>query len=135
MTEPSVVREWAEQSASDFIDWCALHGFGLQGWPEGAHGQLTTRIMQGPDPQEFAELRSRPTREERKGLSKSLRHAQKHIAFLEAKLAASEAERERLKNVVAAAYDLWREGDGQSLAMQIALSGALAGKDPTDGQD
>lgn len=31
--------------ASMFIEWCALHGFGIQGWPDGAHDQLVAHMQ------------------------------------------------------------------------------------------
>lgn len=34
----------AEERASLFIEWCALHGFGLEGWPDGAHAQLVAHL-------------------------------------------------------------------------------------------
>lgn len=34
----------AEDRASMFIDWCALHGFGTDGWPQGAYEQLVAHI-------------------------------------------------------------------------------------------
>lgn len=37
----------AEDRASMFIDWCALSGFGLQGWPSGAYEQLVAHIKAG----------------------------------------------------------------------------------------
>jgi hypothetical protein len=33
-----------EDRASLFIEWCALHGLGLEGWPEGAYEQLVSHI-------------------------------------------------------------------------------------------
>jgi len=32
-----------------FIEWCALHGFGLSGWPEGAHKQLVAHLNEMQD--------------------------------------------------------------------------------------
>lgn len=32
--------------ASMFIEWCALCGFGLNGWPDGAHAQIVAHIEQ-----------------------------------------------------------------------------------------
>ena len=32
--------------ASMFIEWCALQGFGLRGWPEGAHAQLVAHMQE-----------------------------------------------------------------------------------------
>lgn len=32
--------------ASMFIEWCALRGFGTEGWPEGAHAELVAHLRE-----------------------------------------------------------------------------------------
>lgn len=42
----------AEERASMFIDWCALHDFGVDanGWPDGAYQQLVEHIRASEKP-------------------------------------------------------------------------------------
>ncbi len=35
----------AGQKASAFIEWCALSGFGMNGWPKGAYEQLVGHLL------------------------------------------------------------------------------------------
>lgn len=37
-----------QERASMFIEWCALKGFGTNGWPEGAFEQLTALTAMSP---------------------------------------------------------------------------------------
>jgi hypothetical protein len=39
----------AETRASMFIDWCALQGFGREGWPPGAYAQLVAHLKEAED--------------------------------------------------------------------------------------
>jgi hypothetical protein len=34
----------AEHRASQFIDWCTLHGLGSQDWPPGSYNQLVAHL-------------------------------------------------------------------------------------------
>lgn len=47
---PSYGQLSAEDRAAMFMDWCALNGFGLSGWPPGARDQLVAHIRQGEQP-------------------------------------------------------------------------------------
>jgi hypothetical protein len=40
----------AEERAGMFMAWCAMHGFGLSGWPEGAAERLADHIRAGERP-------------------------------------------------------------------------------------
>jgi hypothetical protein len=44
----------AEERAEMFIAWCALRGFGVDGWPHGAFEQLVSHIAAGGNAPEGA---------------------------------------------------------------------------------